>query len=86
MLRWPLRLVAACLFLTLILFIAFVPAGARQEERDAFELNEMTVAQLQRAMIDGKYTSRKLVDLYLTLRNRRHRYDAEDPRVHSQQL
>lgn len=31
----------------------------------AFELNEMTVADLQQAMASAKYTSRQLVDLYL---------------------
>ena len=31
----------------------------------AFELNEMSVADLQAAMAAGKYTSRQLVDLYL---------------------
>ncbi len=30
-----------------------------------FELDEMTIAQLQDAMTSGRYTSRKLVDLYL---------------------
>ena len=30
-----------------------------------FELDEMTVAQLQDAMANGRYTSRRLVDLYL---------------------
>ena len=30
-----------------------------------FELDEMTVAQLQEAMTSGRYTSRRLVDLYL---------------------
>ncbi len=42
------------------------PFGAEPAQTPApFELDEMTVAQLQDAMASGRYTSRRLVDLYL---------------------
>ena len=43
---------------------AIPPLGAAAQA-PAFELDEMTVAQLQDAMTSGRYTSRRLVDLYL---------------------
>jgi amidase len=41
-----------------------VPAGATYSPRE-FELQDATIAELQSAMQSGKYTSRKLVELYL---------------------
>ncbi len=43
--------------------LVLVPASARQPS--PFELDELTIAQLQEGMAAGKYTSRRLVDLYL---------------------
>jgi amidase len=40
-------------------------AAPEARQPSAFELDEMTVAQLQDAMAKGRYTSRQLVDLYL---------------------
>ena len=45
-----------------------------------FELNETSVAQLQEAMTAGRYTSRRLVELYL---QRIARIDAAGPRLRS---
>jgi amidase len=54
------------IFLLFICATVFVqrPYGAAPAQ-SGFELDEMTVAQMQDAMSSGKYTSRKLVDLYL---------------------
>jgi amidase len=46
----------------------------------AFELDEMTVQQLQHAMRGGQYTSRRLVDLYL---ERIERLDRSGPALRS---
>ena len=53
--------------ITLILVTApLVSGGTRQQPASAaFELEEMTIAQLQDAMAGGRYTSRRLVELYL---------------------
>jgi amidase len=51
--------------LPLLALTALAPLVAQQSQQDSFELSELTVAQLQQAMRDGKYTSRRLVDLYL---------------------
>ena len=45
--------------------IALAPLAAQQQASDAFELNEATIAQLQDGMAAGRYTSRRLVELYL---------------------
>ena len=45
-----------------------------------FELNELSIAQLQDAMMSGRYTSRRLVELYL---QRIAQIDAEGPRLRS---
>jgi amidase len=39
-------------------------AGVHEQAPPAFELEEMTIAQLQEAMAAGRYTSRQLVELY----------------------
>jgi amidase len=46
----------------------------------AFDLDEMTVAQLQDAMASGRYTSRRLVELYT---GRIHAIDSEGPALRS---
>src|ERR1044072_2281776 len=45
-----------------------------------FELNELSVAQLQERMTSGRYTSRRLVELYL---QRIAQIDAAGPRLRS---
>lgn len=47
--------------------LALIPLTviAQPSKPAAFELDEMTVAQLQDAMASGRYTARRLVDLYL---------------------
>ena len=45
--------------------IALAPLGAQQQASNAFDLNEATIAQLQEGMAAGRYTSRRLVELYL---------------------
>jgi amidase len=42
----------------------FALAAASAQSPPAFELEEMTIAQLQDAMASGRYTSRRLVELY----------------------
>ena len=44
---------------------AVSPAFVASAQHSSFELDELTVADLQQAMASGKYTSRQLVDLYL---------------------
>lgn len=46
-------------------FLSFLVVTAQQAPPPAFELDEATVAQLQDAMAAGRYTSRKLVEMYL---------------------
>ena len=48
--------------------------------RPEFELNELSVAQLQDGMAAGRYTSRRLVELYL---QRIAQIDAAGPRLRS---
>jgi amidase len=48
----------------LLPFLLFATPLARQAP-PAFELDEMTVAQLQDAMASGRYTSRRIVEMYL---------------------
>ncbi|QNF35512.1 amidase [Adhaeribacter swui] len=47
---------------------------------DDFELNEITIADLQKKMADGTYTSRSITELYL---NRIKAIDQAGPRLHS---
>ena len=44
--------------------IGLAPLGAQQQASNAFELNETTIARLQDGMAEGRYTSRRLVELY----------------------
>ena len=44
---------------------AAVTLGGSQAPADSFELNELTVAQLQDAMTSGRYTARRIAELYL---------------------
>jgi amidase len=55
---------AAFVFTLLIAAAGLAPVAARQAP-DTFELNELTVAQLQAGLSSGRYTSRRLVELYL---------------------
>jgi amidase len=48
-----------------LLVLSIGPVGARQPRGSNFELEELTIAELQDGMAAGKYTSRRLVDLYL---------------------
>jgi len=54
----------------LLLFLVFIasdliaPRAQQPPPPPAFELDELTVPQLQDAMASGRYTSRRLVDLY----------------------
>ena len=57
--KQPPRLLAALVFTVLA---ALAAPGAQAPP--AFELDEMTIAQLQDGMASGRYTSRQLVDLY----------------------
>src|SRR5438045_8703018 len=53
------------LFLLLFVFACSLNAPRAQQPSPAtFELDEMTVQQLQHAMASGRYTSRRLVELY----------------------
>ncbi len=45
--------------------VGLAPVPARQVPPAAFELEEATIAQLQDGMASGRYTSRRLVELYL---------------------
>jgi amidase len=56
------------------------PVDVVPAERAAFELDERTIAQLQDGMSAGRYTSRRLVDLYLA---RITRLDQAGPRLRS---
>jgi amidase len=49
----------------LIVCVVWASGGARQVPAGAFELEEATIAQLQDGMSSGRYTSRRLVELYL---------------------
>jgi amidase len=58
----PRKLVSA---LAVVLVCLAVPSSrAQQTASPAFELDEMTVQQLQDAIASGRYTSRRLVELY----------------------
>jgi amidase len=46
------------------LLVAGNPAWFAQSQPDRFELDELTIAGLQEAMSAGRYTSRRLVELY----------------------
>jgi amidase len=47
------------------LAVLLTPIHARQSSPDDFELSELTITQLQEGMTSGRYTSRRLVELYL---------------------
>jgi amidase len=64
------------LFVSIILL---APLCAQQAP-DTFELNELSVAQLQEGMASGRYTSRRLVELYL---KRIDEIDRAGPALHS---
>jgi amidase len=49
---------------TLVVFVV-VASPFTAEQSSSFPLEEMTVAQLQEAMAAGRYTSRRLVELYI---------------------
>jgi amidase len=49
---------------TLFLIVFLLPSTFRGQTPSAFPLEELTVAQLQEAMAAGRYTSRRLVELY----------------------
>lgn len=54
-------------FALILLAIVWNPIGSRAQQAPAvppFELDELSVAQLQDAMAAGRYTSRRLVELY----------------------
>ncbi|HVQ15700.1 MAG TPA: amidase family protein, partial [Vicinamibacterales bacterium] len=57
-----------------------VRENAPQPPPAEFELNELSVAQLQERMTSGRYTSRRLVELYL---QRIAQIDAAGPRLRS---
>jgi amidase len=64
---------------------ASIACGTREPERGSppltdFELNELSVAQLQEGMTSGRFTSRRLVDLYV---QRIAQIDAAGPRLRS---
>jgi amidase len=60
------RRAAPTLFLALLAVVSALPAGSRASQAvDPFELNEATIARLQEGMASGRYTSRRLVELYL---------------------
>ena len=70
----------ACVVLAVLLISSY---GASRTEQDAparFELDEMTVQQLQQRMQAGQQTSRQLVDLYLA---RIERVDRSGPTLRS---
>ena len=48
-----------------LLLAAGISAAGQQRVPDTFELAEMSAAQLQEAMTSGRYTARRLVELYL---------------------
>jgi amidase len=62
------------------LALALVPLSARQPSTSAFELNELTIAELQEGMAAGRYTSKRLVELYL---KRIDEIDRQGPALHS---
>jgi amidase len=47
-----------------IVWSALVSRAQQPQNPAAFELDEMTVAQLQDTMVSGRYTARRLVELY----------------------
>ena len=53
---------------------------AKPPEQESFELNEITVRALQRAMIEKRYTARSVVELY---KRRIELLDHADPGLHS---
>src|SRR5687768_17079281 len=57
-----------------------LPAGYPVAQNDAFELDEVTIAQMQEWMASGRYSSRQLTDLYL---RRLERLDRGGPELRS---
>jgi amidase len=53
------------LVLSALLFLPYLLLNAEPPQPPVFELDEMTVARLQDDMASGRYTSRRLVELYL---------------------
>ncbi|MEO7274592.1 MAG: amidase [Vicinamibacterales bacterium] len=52
--------------LALVLSVTSIPSGVTaRQATDTFALNELTIAQVQAGLADGRYTSRQLVELYL---------------------
>jgi hypothetical protein len=66
-----------------VLFVALLTAGSPPSRAPqapltgSFELDELTVTQLQDAMATGRYTSRRLVELYAA--DQRHRSGGPAP-------
>jgi amidase len=50
--------------LLIVLALSLLAVAPQAQSPSRFELDEMTVTQLQDAMASGRYTSRRLVDLY----------------------
>ena len=71
---------SAVSLLVLVASLAAPEPRAQQPAPAAFELDEMTVQQLQDAMRTGRYTSRRLVELYTARINA---IDREGPAVRS---
>ncbi len=72
---------AVVLVLSLLILSGERPAPAQQAAGvPAFELDEATVASLQDGMASGRYTSRRLVDLYS---ERIKAIDRSGPSLHS---
>ena len=52
-------------FLAALLLASTLPITPAAQQQAPFELDEMTIAELQQGMASGRYTSRRLVELYL---------------------
>ena len=63
--RRSLLLALSILSTSVLVAQALRPAVTAAAQPPAFELEELTVTELQQGMSSGKYTSRQLVDLYL---------------------
>ena len=75
----------ACPSLLALIVVVSAPAisqiaVAGQGPADTFELNEITIAQVQAGLTSGRYTSRQLVELYL---KRIEAIDRSGPSLHS---
>ncbi|HMF59675.1 MAG TPA: hypothetical protein VK595_04855, partial [Vicinamibacterales bacterium] len=58
------RLATVATLVTLVLAGSRAPQARQPQTVPPFELDEATVADLQAAMASGRYTSRRLVELY----------------------